>query len=276
MKKTKKISLILISLLGAILIGWKLFPQNNPAYPLPILPPNLGSEISPNKIYLPVPVPILMYHHVQEIPGGKNKTGVSMVTPENLEKQLQWLLDHNFQTVNFDYLYNPLKSEKKPIILTFDDGYRDAYEKAFPVLKKYKSTGTFFPIVNNIDKSGFVTQKQLLEMKRAGMGFGSHSLSHPNLTTSSDQKNGDEIYGSKNVLEQRLGITISDFCYPSGIFDQRTVNFITNSGYKTAVTVNNGTNFGTIDPFRLNRINIENETNFDNIPELQSKINSTQ
>lgn len=75
-------------------------------------------------------------------------------------------------------------------------------------------------------------------------------------------------YG-KILLEQKIGAPVSDFCYPVGAFNDNVINIVANSGYKTAVTTNSANNFGKVDLLRLNRLNIQDDSNFDNVPELK-------
>ena len=272
MKKTFFLFRVLLSLLGTSLIMRRLFlsVQENHLRTPPAIPANLNSPVTPQKISLTPAVPILMYHHIQAYPGGQNPSSPSIfVSPENFTAQLDWLAANDFQTVTPAYLTHPEKIDKKPLILTFDDGYRDVYDTAFPLLKKYHFQATFYLIVNNIDKPGFLTQAQILEMQQAGMNFGSHTLSHPNLTTISDQKAAEEIYASKKILEQITGTPVTDFCYPGGAISQAVENIVANSGYTTAVTTVNESNANQVDPLRLNRLFIQNDTRFPDLPALK-------
>lgn len=274
MKKTSAIFLILISLFGASLIFYRIYSMTtgkDSPFPLPEIPSGLSNQISPGEIFVSPAVPILMYHHIQNYPGGKNPSDAGIfVSPENFESQLKWLSENNFQTVGLRYFQNPVKPSGKPIILTFDDGYQDAYDVVFPLLKKYNFQATFYPIVNNIDKSGFLTRAEILKMQAGGMTFGSHSLSHPNLTEISQQKAQQEIYASKKILEGITGKDVLDFCYPMGRVNQNAVNVVGNSGYETATTTSNEINLGKTDPLQLNRLDIQNDTKFEDFPALKN------
>ncbi len=265
--------LLFVSLLGVFLIcarSFSLLNQDN-ALLLPAVPPNLNAQISPSEVFVSPAVPILMYHHIQDYPYGKDLSSVSIfVSPANFEAQLNWLALNNFQTVNLSYFQNPTRISGKPIVLTFDDGYQDAYDQVFPMLRKYGFAATFYPIVNNIDKSGFLTKKEILEMQASGMTFGSHSLSHPNLTEISESQAQQEIYASKIILQQITGKEVLDFCYPGGKLNQNAINIVANSGYRTAVTTSNKINLGKTDSFQLNRLDIQNDTRFENLPALDN------
>jgi len=124
-------------------------------------------------------------------------------------------------------------------------------------------------VENDIDKPGHLTRDEILEMQREGMHFGSHTLSHPDLTTISEQQAQKEIYESRTDLEKMLHAKISDFCFPGGAFNQDVENIVSNSGYRTAVTTNNTTNFGQTDPLQLNRLDIRDNTKFEDLPNFK-------
>ncbi len=271
MKKTVFIVLsVLISLSGVIFIFSRLSSALwADVFQTPSdLPANLDAEVTPEKLSVSPPIPILMYHHITEYTNDGNPS--IYVSPQHFEEQLQWLSDHGFQTVGLDSFRHPTPTTGKPFVLTFDDGYQDAYTQAFPVLKKYGFQATFYIVTNDMDKSGFLSENEMLEMKAAGMNFGSHSLSHPDLTGVFQRQAEEEIYGSKKALERELGTPVTDFCYPGGTNDRNIENIIANSGYETATTTVDKVVSGPTDPFRLNRLNIGDATNFDTLPALTS------
>ncbi len=272
MKKISLLLLLFISLLGVFLIfarSFSIFNKDNQLF-WPKVPSNLNAQISPHEVSVSPAVPILMYHHIKDYPYGEDLSSVSIfVSPVSFEAQLDWLASNNFQTVNLSYFQNPTRISGKPIVLTFDDGYQDAYDQVFPTLKKYGFSATFYLITDNIDKPGFLTAKEILEMQAGGMTFGSHSLSHPNLTEISEQQAQQEIYTSKKNLEKVLGKQVVDFCYPGGKLNQNAINIVANSGYETAATTSNQINFGKTDLLQLNRLDVENETHFENLEALQ-------
>jgi len=273
MRKPLSIFLLFVSLAGTFLIVGKLYSviKENRIRQLPPIPSGLDAPVAPRAISLSQPVPILMYHHIQIFPGSHNPADADIfVSPHVFETQLQWLAAHNFQTVGLDYFAHPTPLPKKPIVLTFDDGYEDAYSTAFPLLKKYGFTGTFYPIVNDIDQSGFLTTGEILEMEKGGLTFGSHTLTHPNLTTLSSAQAQQEIYASKIILQRITGTPITDFCYPGGTFNAAVETIVQNSGYATATTTVAATNSGTLDPLTLKRVQIKNGTDMGTVPQLNN------
>lgn len=271
MKKTVLTLAVLVSLSGVSYIFYRLYSVSHTVTlrPIPEMPANLDAPVATREVSVSPPVPILMYHHVQNVFGGIRASDAGMfVSPKNFEAQLKWLSENGFVTVGPDYFGGPMKPSGKPIILTFDDGYQDSYDNVFPILKKYGFQGTFYPIVDNIDRSGFLTTEEIREMEKGGMRFGSHTYSHPNLAEIPTLQAEQEIYGSKKTLEEIAQTDIADFCYPVGAFDRRAENILSNSGYRTAVTVRNELNDGPTDPLLLNRLNIGNDTVFAELPSL--------
>jgi len=268
MKKTFLIISVLVSLSGISFIFYRLHSalQETRIQTLPEIPPNLRSQATPEEISVSPAVPILMYHHISEYQNDGNPS--IYVSPKSFESQIDWLASHGFRTIGLDYFRNPVKLSGKPLVLTFDDGYQDAYTTVFPLLKKYGFRATFYIVTNDMDKPGFLSRDEMTEMAAAGMNFGSHSLSHPDLTRLFRYQAEQEIYGSKKILEEAVGTTVTDFCYPGGINDREIETIVANSGYATATTVISDVVSGKTDPLRLNRLNIGDETRFDDLPVL--------
>lgn len=215
-------------------------------------------------------IPILMYHYIRDFDDPNDQIGTNLsVSPSTFDKQLSWLKDNGYQSVNPDYLLNPYALEHKPIILTFDDGYNDAYTNAFPILKKDGFIATFYLITNYIENSNpdYLTWDQAKEMKRANMNIGSHTLTHPDLAKSTDAQMDKEVSESKKILESTIGGATSDFCYPSGKYDTRTITTLKKYGYKTAVTVKSGIANQESNLFELPRIRMTNNTNLSSVLE---------
>lgn len=194
-----------------------------------------------------VDMPILVYHHV--VPGrasGAEGARTLFVTPDGFETQLKYLKDNGYQTVSFsdlaDYLDYGTPLPEHPIILSFDDGWANQYQYAFPLLQKYGFTGTFYVVTGYLDHQNFMTVEQLKTMIAAGMAIGCHSRTHPALPSLGiGPRLKDEIAGSKAWLEQQLGVAIDTFAYPYGAYSQATVAAVKAAGFRTARTVDTGT-----------------------------------
>ena len=271
MKQKKALLLIsvLVSMSGVAYIMYLVYAMVSERFgTYEDMPTNVSSMSASREISVSPPVPILMYHHIRTDIGNDNPA--IYVSPERFETQLSWLFAHGFQTVSPEYFGSPSKRSGKPIVLTFDDGYRDAYETVFPLLQKYGFHATFYLIVDDIDKPGNLTRDEIAEMRAAGMNFGSHTLTHPNLTTAFSWQVEREISGSKKALEDILGAEVNDFCYPGGAFDENVANVVAAAGYRTATTTVDEVVSGKTDPLMLNRLNIGEETRFENLPSLNA------
>lgn len=189
-----------------------------------------------------VRVPILTYHWIREMPGEDDKAGQKLtVTPGNFEGQMQWLVERGYQSVDFNAIrLNDLPA--KPVIITFDDGYRDAYTAALPILQKFGLKAVFYIVPGWVSRDQYLTWDQVKEMAAAGMQIGSHTLNHANLADrnlSSDQIKR-ELIQSKKLIEDQIAQTINDFCYPYGVVNNIAIDAVYSAGYKTATSTRNG------------------------------------
>lgn len=223
----------------------------------PLLPP-------PDGVVREARVPILMYHYVSEPPAGANdiRRGLS-ITPATFENHLRLLKTNGYHTISLHQLMLHLTRgeplPEKPIVLTFDDGYRDNYENAFPLLQKYGYTATFFLITNFIDEGrpAYLTWDQVKELAQAGNEVGAHSRDHPDLRGRGTDFLVWQILGSKEAIQNGAGITPRFFSYPSGKYDADTIAILASAHYWGAVTVKQGVHQSSERPFELERIRID-------------------
>jgi len=179
-------------------------------------------------------VPILMYHRF----GYENST--LFVTPENFDRQMTYLKNKKYNVISFDQLISEMKQNKKlrrrTVVITIDDGYKDAYRYAYPVLKKNAFPAIIFLISDYIGtKDDFTSWEEVKTMSSDGITFGSHSRRQPLLTTlKNDEELHDEIAGSKDIIERKLGVPVDYFCYPSGVFNGKIKTIVKNAGYRGA------------------------------------------
>lgn len=185
-------------------------------------------------------VPILVYHSVRpHIPGESSYQETYDITPELLQKQLAYIQESRYTVVSLDALADYFDTgaalPEKPVILTFDDGWENQYEYAFPLLKNFHDTATFFIFTNAVNRGHHITWGQLHEMHDAGMSIEAHTKTHPYLQKITDPKELErEIAGSKKILEEELGVKIISFAYPFGQYNNTTVEEVKNSGFRVA------------------------------------------
>ncbi|MFQ6100717.1 MAG: polysaccharide deacetylase family protein [Anaerolineae bacterium] len=188
-------------------------------------------------------VPILMYHYVSELPSNPDRFRRDLtVSPGNFEAQLRYLSDTGYHTVTLTDLYLYLTQgyplPEKPIVLTFDDGYRDAYEVVFPLLLDYGFTGTFFVLATptHFESPGYMTWAQMREMSDAGMDIEGHGRDHVDLRGRSYGYLVYQILGIQEAIQYHTGRLPRFFCYPSGQYDANVIAVLKSAGYWGAVT----------------------------------------
>ncbi|PIU24252.1 hypothetical protein COT12_01995 [Candidatus Berkelbacteria bacterium CG08_land_8_20_14_0_20_39_8] len=204
-------------------------------------------------------VPILMYHHIRNYNDPNDKLGTDLsVSTASFKFQIDYLKNNGFSAISFESWLNfpNKKLPKKPIILTFDDGYSDAFDNVLPILEADNQIGTFYIISGFVGKEGFLNTDQIKKMSEMGMEIGSHSVDHPNLATASPEKLSQELSNSKSLLEQIIGKKIIGFCYPSGDYNPEVEKAVENAGYLTSTTTNSGISTTKNDKFSLPRLRI--------------------
>jgi peptidoglycan/xylan/chitin deacetylase (PgdA/CDA1 family) len=130
-------------------------------------------------------------------------------------------------------LYRGAPLPEKTFVLTFDDGYRSVYSEAFPVMKRHSMSATVFLTVGDPPGSGgripplngseMLSWAEVTEMREAGIRFGAHTLTHPDLTRLGTEKIEYEIVKSKEIIEGVLGEPVRSFAYPYGRYDERSM-----------------------------------------------------
>ena len=185
------------------------------------------------------------------------------MSPQNFDAQMRFLAQRGYQSVSLDDLVAGVKSGRqlppKPIVLTFDDGYVDNFQVAFPILKQNGFCGTFFIITDLAGRPGYMNWDQIRILAEAGMDIGSHSKTHPDLSTASAKVVADQVKGSTEVLERELGRQIKLFCYPSGKYNSSVVTILQENGYQAAVTTNSGRARAENSPYELPRLRVSGD-----------------
>ena len=187
---------------------------------------------------------ILAYHGVgdyqnpQWIEYGRDKydlKGLS-VSPRSFEKQLACL-------------------RGRDVMITFDDGFENVFSVARPILQKYGWRATIFLITDKIGNKDFLSWEQILQMKKEGFSFGSHTCSHPNLTLLPPEEAKREIVDSKKIIEEKLDKRIEFFCYPYGKFNKEIEKIVKEAGFLGAVITPSGPGVKE-SPYSLKRVGI--------------------
>jgi peptidoglycan/xylan/chitin deacetylase (PgdA/CDA1 family) len=185
-----------------------------------------------------VRIPILVYHNIApHRPEQTSEQRLMDVDPVVFKQQVNYLADHGFRTVSLASLVGVLESGAAPpdhvVIITFDDGWESQFEGAVPVLRQLGMTATFFVVTSQVGDPAYMTWDQLRELQDAGMTIGSHTRTHPMLT-SPDVSLTDEVEKSRQDIRQHLGTTPDFFAYPYGAWDARAVAAVRAAGYAAA------------------------------------------
>lgn len=196
-------------------------------------------------------VPILMYHRIWTAPPGASLMMTQMsVSPDLFAAQMKYLADGGYHTITMKQLADHLQARHdggyvpplptRPIVISFDDGYRTQYYNALPALNQYGFKATFYIIASAPGTADYMTWPMIKELDNAGMDIESHGWSHKLLTIQSDANLTRELVDGKNELEKRLGHPVSGFCYPYGGYNARVIKAVAAAGYTNATVVGGG------------------------------------
>lgn len=221
-------------------------------------------------------VPILMYHYVEYVKDARDTIRKSLdIVPAIFEQQIVTFKDKGYMFITAgelgDYITGNGTIPEKPVLLTFDDGYRDLYTDVFPIIKKYQVRITVYMVSSFLDKPNYLFKWQLQEMVNSGLvELGAHTVHHISLKEKSSKVDQDEITGSKKELEDIFHIPIVSFAYPYGAYDEQAIRSVKQSGYKTAVTTMLGDIIDSKNPYVIPRIRPGNKTGDTLIQYIQS------
>ena len=207
-------------------------------------------------------VPILMYHYIRVSPGPRDPLGASLsVSPRDFAAQMAALKRAGVHTVSLGEVVaalgggRPLPSH--PVVLTFDDGYRDFSTAALPVLEAEGFTATVFVVSGFVGNPGYMTAADLAAAAGAGMTIGAHTVHHVALAHIPAALARVEIEVSREVLERLSGQPVADFAYPYGDTSRAVQAMVVAAGFEDAVTTVFGSSEAPWQQFSLNRVRIE-------------------
>lgn len=209
----------------------------------------------------PVQIPILMYHAVHVMDPSEAYNANLIVDPDLFEAQIKALSKAGYYFLTPEEAYKAFTENalpaKKVVWLTFDDGNEDFYTIAYPILKKYKAKATNNIITGFVKKgnAGNLTVKQMKEMMAHGMSFQSHTVNHPDLSTTDKATQKVELTDSIDFLENKLNTKVNTIAYPSGRYNQTTLD-LAKKTYKLGLTTNEGLASAKDGLLSLNRVRI--------------------
>lgn len=210
---------------------------------------------------------ILMYHSIEDRPDHFNS-----VSPKVFEKQMNYLASHEYDVITLSELVRKMqRSERleKCVVLTFDDGFRNNYSRALPVLKTFQFPATIFVATGWIgtrdEKSGleYLRLGELREMEASGLAaIEPHTVTHPKLAALPPADARKEMLDSKHELESLFEKPKTLFAYPYGSCSEETARIAKECGFEAAVTVREGTVRHDARLLELPRNSIDRSTTF--------------
>ena len=206
-----------------------------------------------------VRVPILMYHVMQAPPPGAPNREL-FVSPERFAAQVAALRRAGFTGVTMDEVLAGWRRgaplPRRPIVVSFDDGYWSQYSNAAPVLRSVGWPGVLNLELNDLRGKGSLKPTTIRKLLANGWEIDSHTISHPDLTQVDDARLRHELVDSRRRLRRMFGVRADVFCYPAGRFDARVVAAVRAAGYAVATTELPGVATAQSDPFTLPRVRV--------------------
>ncbi len=233
-------------------------------------------------------IPILMYHSVSEHQSnGSHPYFKTATSPQVFAEHMRFLSENGYRTLHLDDAVHCIGSGQKPhersVVLTFDDGFQDFATHAFPVLARYGFTATVFLPTGYIanERRRFndrdcLTWQEVREMDLAGVTFGSHTVTHPQLRSlKADEEVERELRWSKATIEDELGHAVDSFSYPFAFpetdryFTRNLRDLLEEQGYRNGVSTIIGTAGAGDDEFFLPRLPVNS---WDDPPLFRAKL----
>jgi len=206
----------------------------------------------------PTPVPILMYHVITD-PRPDAPYAELYVSAADFAGQMRWLERHGYHPVTlravWDHWHRGTPLPKKPIVVSFDDGYRSVAHAALPPMRQRGWPGVLNLTVKNLRVSGGLSERQVRRLIGAGWEIDSHTITHPDLPSLRDGELARELAGSRRQLRRLFGVPVDFFCYPGGRYDARVAAAVRRAGYLGATTTLEGL-ADPSKPYELKRVRV--------------------
>lgn len=201
-------------------------------------------------------VPILMYHHI----GGKYVSPYN-ISIKDFAAQMDYLAQHGYTTVSIDQVAAALRGQTAlppcPVAITFDDGFKQQYTNALPILQQHNFKATFYLVTNYISMSyAFINWADLQALQRGGHWLGSHTAAHTAVGSLSGTELQRQIVAANTKLGNALNVSITTFSYPYGSFSLTAQRLISNSGFTSAVWLGATYRQSSDKIYKLNRIGV--------------------
>lgn len=225
-------------------------------------------------------IPILLYHSMAEKVAPPFRLWA--VSPAQFAAQLEYLREHHYTPLSVSQLISlrGARLPKRPVVVTFDDGFADFYTDALPLLERYSCPATLYITTGYVGQTSrwladegegerpMLSWAQVRELPERGVECGVHSCTHPQLDTLSVAQARAEVVSSKEALEQQLGQSVTSFAYPHGYYSGAVKRLVQEAGFSSACAVKHAMSTPKDDAFALSRIIISADTGLDAFAQL--------
>ena len=215
------------------------------ATPTPTATPRPLTFAEMNELYGPcVNLPTLMYHHIQDKVGAKEKNQLALtVETETFRSQMEYLKAKGYRTLGMEELIAFFDMEvpvpKRSVLLTFDDGYDDFYKNALPVLNELGLKATIFVSTGLMDNPGYLSWEEISQATPSAYLFANHTWSHKNLQTTKEKIEFEIGTADEQLTERNLN-SPKVFAYTYGLVSDWAKTFLDTLGYKLAFSTRSG------------------------------------
>ncbi len=191
-------------------------------------------------------IPILLYHMVEEEDAGLDV--IVSVTPAQLRLHLETIKNNGYTPITFTDYYNFItkgtKLPKKPVLITFDDGYLNNYQYLYPLLREFDMKATIFVVAGTVGttpgKYPHFSWEQAREMEESGyVDIQSHTYSHSDMTSLTPEQVRYELRMSRYLIEKNLNKKCEFLAYPYGYYNDEVLRIATDAGYIVTAQVAN-------------------------------------
>jgi peptidoglycan/xylan/chitin deacetylase (PgdA/CDA1 family) len=226
-----------------------------------LAPGGLGPPPAETKlISSQAPVPVLMYHVIARSPSSASLPEL-YVDPKTFDGQMRWLRARGYQGVSLNQVHEAWfkggQLPEKPVVISFDDGYRSQYVYARPELRRLGWPGVLSAIAGRIGQPNAELSNAMVQtLINDGWELDSHTINHVDVSAASGAQLQNEVAGSRRMLQERFHQPVNFFCYPSGRYDDEAVQAVRGAGYLGATTTDEGL-ASKDEMFTLKRIRVD-------------------
>lgn len=247
-------------ILNKIALDKRISPITEKKLEIRRLPEDIKRDLQKTSSIATFRIPILLYHYVEYVKDKGDTIRQSLnINPYIFEKQIQTLKDAGYTFITAGDLGKVIDAEaslpRKPVIITFDDGYDDFYTDVLPLLKKYNVKATAYIVAGVIGRLNYMSKDEIQKVQESGLvEIGAHSMYHRYLKGISYNEAKFEIEQSKTNLEHEFGVKVISFAYPYGAFDKQTVKLVEDAGFKTSASTVPGVDVSSLNRYFMFRI----------------------